>query len=756
MTASPKTGIFLRTFLMFLLVPVLAVAFFILLVVTRQRAMMVRSLDAQVQGTLASVVNINSSVYIREDYGSIVEINTMLLKENPDIRYLVTSRKEGTCILNREGHWELVDLQSPEFRWLDNPVSRVIEKNPLTGERVYHCVYPVRFYDMEWGMVYLGVSLKTHDAQIRRMYVNTLSVGAGGVILAALLAWFFTRRLTTPLLRLRDVAERIRGGDLGVRARIRTGDELEQLGDSFNAMAESIQQLNEGLEARVQERTLELLRSEERYRLLFDNASEAIFVLQQGRVRFWNPVLRQMTGFGGGQLTGARFEELVVEEDRMGFLDLMAKAESTRASVVREGLRLERLNGEHVWVDVNCVAIQWDEDPALLFFVQDISERRTLQVQLFHAQKMEAIGTLAGGIAHDFNNLLAGILGYVSILQIGKEAGTPEYDWLQKIERQISSATGLTRQLLGFARGGTYETRPRDLNQIIHGALDLFARTKRQIQIQLDLEDEGCVVDCDRGQIEQVLVNLFVNAAHAMPEGGTLTVRSSLREYGEELTEPLGLSPGCFVEVAVQDTGIGMDEATKARIFDPFFTTKELGGGTGLGLASVYGILKNHGGLIRVESQPGMGSTFTFALPQSSATLVLREQHRQKDIRPGEGIVLLVDDQEIIRNVGQSMLEMIGYQVLTAPGGAEGVALFEENKGRIDLVILDMIMPGMSGGQTFQRLRAIDPEIPVILASGYSLDGEVESLLACGCNGFLQKPFNAVQLAEKIGEVLGV
>ena len=370
------------------------------------------------------------------------------------------------------------------------------------------------------------------------------------------------------------------------------------------------------------------------------------------------------------------------------------------------------------------------------------------------AQKLESLGLLAGGIAHDFNNLLAGILGYVSVIQAGKEPGTPEYDQLQTIEQQIDSARGLTRQLLGFARGGTYEMRPWDLNQIVQSAVDLFGRTKREIEVVLFLHGQECVADCDRGQIEQVLINLFVNASQAMPEGGTLTVRTRQKEYPEDLTRPFDLPSGWYVEVEVQDTGIGMDEATQARIFDPFFTTKDLGGGSGLGLASVYGILKNHRGLVRVHSQLGHGATFTCALPRSKAPVIVRDKPRRKGTHRGEGTVLVVDDQEIIRTVSKAMLEMIGYGVLRAESGEEALAIFEANREQIKLVLLDMIMPGMSGKETFHRLRALDPHLPVILASGYSLGGEVDALLAEGCNGFIQKPFNVAVLAEKISQVL--
>ena len=739
---------------MFLLVSAVAVGMFTLFVIPRHRETMLRSMETEIHGTLATIVGINQSTYIQEDFASIVDINALVLRENPGIQYLVTSRRGGNTTLNLKGSWQEIDPAQPTNRWLEDHTSRMIDRNPLTGERVFHYAFPVRFYDLEWGWVAAGLSMRAADAQIRGMYLATLAIGALCMAFSALLAGFFTRRLTAPLLNLKAAAERIRGGEWEVRASVHTGDEVEQLADSFNATAEALRRLNLELEARVQERTLALRRSEERYRLVLDNAAEAIFVLREGRIRFWNPVLQELTGHERKELEGALFEDLVAKADRMAFLDLLARAESAQGPVLREGLRVERYAKEPLWVDVTCVAIRWDQDPALLCFVQDISERRNLQGQLFRAQKMEAIGTLAGGIAHDFNNLLAGILGYVSVIQAGKEPGTPEYDQLQTIEQQIDSARGLTRQLLGFARGGTYEMRPWDLNQIVQSAVDLFGRTKREIEVVLFLHGQECVADCDRGQIEQVLINLFVNASQAMPEGGTLTVRTRQKEYPEDLTRPFDLPSGWYVEVEVQDTGIGMDEATQARIFDPFFTTKDLGGGSGLGLASVYGILKNHRGLVRVHSQLGHGATFTCALPRSKAPVIVRDKPRRKGTHRGEGTVLVVDDQEIIRTVSKAMLEMIGYGVLRAESGEEALAIFEANREQIKLVLLDMIMPGMSGKETFHRLRALDPHLPVILASGYSLGGEVDALLAEGCNGFIQKPFNVAVLAEKISQVL--
>ena len=740
---------------MFLLIPLVTVTLFTILVIPRQRATLMRSLDTHLSDSLAAIVSINNASFAKEDYSALVEINTRILKENPDIRYLVTSRAGGASILHVPGSWQVVDPWTPEHLWMIDRENRILEHNPLTGERVYHFAFPVRFYNLEWGWIFLGVSTRAHDTQIMTMYLGTLAVGAGCLILSACLAWLFTRRIAHPLLHLKAAAERIRAGELEVRATVRTGDEVEDLADSFNAMADSLKLLQERLEARVRERTLELQRSEERYRVLFENSAEAIFVLKDGRVRFWNQVLGKLVGIKGDQLTGAAFADLVFEQDRMAFLELMARAEAARAPVSREGLRLLGPSGEAVWVDVNCVAIRWDEDPALVFFAQDITESRDLQGQLFHAQKMEALGTLAGGIAHDFNNLLGGILGYVSLLQLDKDPGGTDFQRLAKIETQINSATGLTRQLLGFARGGTYEARPRDLNLIVQSAMELFGRTKREIEVRLDLQPDGCIGDCDRGQIEQVLLNLFVNAAQAMAHGGILTVRTRTRDYGEDLTRPFGQPAGRYVEISVGDTGVGMDEPTQARIFEPFFTTKKVAGGVGLGLASVYGIIKNHRGLIHVQSRPGHGSTFTVALPRSQDLAAGQPGGSRHSLRAGEGTVLVVEDQEIIRSVAKDMLEMLGYRVFTAEGGADGVAVLEAHRDEIDLVILDMIMPGMSGKETFPRLRAVAPGIPVLLASGYSLEGEVAALLATGANGFLQKPFSAAQLSEKIIEIRG-
>ncbi|MBW2049857.1 MAG: response regulator, partial [Deltaproteobacteria bacterium] len=363
-------------------------------------------------------------------------------------------------------------------------------------------------------------------------------------------------------------------------------------------------------------------------------------------------------------------------------------------------------------------------------------------------------------IAHDFNNLLMGIQGNVSLMLLDLDPRNPFHDRLKDIEQQVHRGADLTKQLLGFARGGKYEVRPTDLNGLIRDQCEMFGRTRKEITIEQNLEKGLWVVEADQGQMEQVLLNLYVNASQAMPEGGRLLVETENLVLGEERGRVFGLAPGRYVKISVHDTGVGMDRDMLERIFDPFFTTREVGEGTGLGLASAYGIIKNHGGVIDVHSEKGRGSSFIIYLPASESKVVHQDSDQEEKIRTGNETILLVDDEEKVIEVGKEMLSSMGYKVLTARSGREALNIVERaqkgspNTSLPDLVILDMIMPDMGGGQTFDRLREIDPHIRVLLSSGYSIDGRAQEILNRGCNGFLQKPFNLQELSVKIREVL--
>jgi CheY-like chemotaxis protein len=366
---------------------------------------------------------------------------------------------------------------------------------------------------------------------------------------------------------------------------------------------------------------------------------------------------------------------------------------------------------------------------------------------------MEAIGTLAGGIAHDFNNLLMGIQGRASLMLMDIDSIHPNYVHFKEIEDIVKRGADLTKQLLGFARGGKYEVKPTDMNDLISKSSDMFARTKKEISVYGKYQEGIWTVEADKGQIEQVLLNLYVNAWQAMPGGGELYLRTENITLDESYVKPFHVKPGRYVKISITDTGAGMDKATRQRIFEPFFTTKEMGRGTGLGLASAYGIIKNHEGVINVYSEQGKGTTFSIYLPASDKE-VIEEKEVFGELLKGTETVLFVDDEEMIREVGGALLRQLGYKVLSAGNGKEAVEVYSNNKDKIDIVILDMIMPEMGGGKAYDKMKEINPDIKVLLSSGYSVNGDATKILKRGCDGFIQKPFNMKQLSKSIREIL--
>jgi PAS domain S-box-containing protein len=517
----------------------------------------------------------------------------------------------------------------------------------------------------------------------------------------------------------------------------------------------------------------ELKESEEKYRLLVENANDAIFIAQDDVVTFPNPKTEAMIGYPSEELARIPFLDLIHPEDRDMVLDRNKRRLKGEEPPSTCSFRIINRAGEELWVQLNTVLITWEGRPATLNLLRDITQQRRLEAQLHEAQRMESLGTLAGGIAHNFNNILMGIQGNASLVLLDTKSGHQHYDRLENIEQGVRSGSELTKELLGFARGGKYEARPTDLNELTKRGSDMFGRTKKEIAIHIKYQGDIWPVKVDQGQIEQVLLNLYVNGSQAMPVGGDLYIQTENVTLDKGYLRPFDLEPGRYVKISVTDTGVGMDEETQKRIFEPFFTTKEMGRGTGLGLATVYGIIKNHGGIINLYSEKGKGTTFTIYLPASEKEVVEEEKAPEKVLR-GTETVLLVDDEDMIIDVGEEILKALGYKVLKARGGKEAIEIVSKahrakrigQKGKEryapgaavppapDLVILDMIMPEMGGGETYDRMKEINPDIKVLLSSGYSIDGQATEILERGCNDFIQKPFSMKEISQRIREIL--
>ena len=551
----------------------------------------------------------------------------------------------------------------------------------------------------------------------------------------------------------------------------------EQLSSEIKERKETERRLNgyrDHLEELVKERTLELKQANKQLQLeilerkqqedtlkqleeLESSAlgaiSHVVLGLKDRIIIFANDAVERVFGWKPDELIGKNTRVLYESDEKFeAYGDIYAIL--AKQKFYSREMFCRRKDGNEIICKFNASRIGESlQSNQIVVTYEDITERKKLESQLLQAQKMEAIGTLAGGIAHDTNNIQMGIQGYTSLALLNLDPSHPHYGMLTKIEQQVESGVHLTKQILGFARGGKYEVKTTDINDIIERTSSLFGRTKKEITIHIKYGEGLHAVDVDRGQIEQVLLNLYVNAWQAMPFGGKLHIETQNMVSDRDELAQYALSPGNYIKISIMDTGIGMDKKTKERIFEPFFTTKEMGRGTGLGLASAYGIIKNHGGSIHVISAEGHGSTFNIYLPASPKVAAKEKPLSNETLRGGETI-LLVDDETVVAEVSKEILEYLGYKVIVAGGGREALRIFDASHEKIALVILDMIMPDMGGAETFERLKAMSPDVKVILSTGYSINGRAGKIMNQGCNAFIQKPFRIEDLSQKIREVL--
>jgi two-component system cell cycle sensor histidine kinase/response regulator CckA len=391
----------------------------------------------------------------------------------------------------------------------------------------------------------------------------------------------------------------------------------------------------------------------------------------------------------------------------------------------------------------------------VLVVIRNITEKRRLEQQVLQAQKLESLGTLAGGIAHDFNNILAGILGYASLLKSKLSSGHDFFKYVDTIERSAIRAADLTSKLLAFTRGDKVNHKPLNINKLIRETLEIIRHTiDKSISIETKLDDSLPTVVGDAGQIQQVVMNLCVNARDAMSGGGRLSIATEMALVKK--TDPLvpnDAKPGAHVKVVVSDSGTGMDKDVLARIFDPFFTTKAAGQGSGLGLSIVYGIVKGHEGFVTVSSRPGQGSTFSAFFPVSGKPEI-PDKILIATLRGRDELIFVIDDETDIRSFIGEVLQSHGYRVLLAASGDQAIGMYEKRSQDVALVILDMVMPGMSGEEAFLKMKEINPNIKALLSTGYSQDGRVSEILGKGVKGFIQKPYGLNQLLAKLRQIL--
>ena len=503
-----------------------------------------------------------------------------------------------------------------------------------------------------------------------------------------------------------------------------------------------------------------LRRSEERFKSLSENAPVIIVILDvAGIITYVNPTWEKILGHAKDAVEGRPFTDFINDEERRRCNQIYQRLMSGKQTMAESSVRVQSESGEMHIFDFTA-SVNSDQEGRITGFIgiaKDTTEETRLQSQLMQSQKMEAIGTLAGGIAHDFNNILMGMQANVSLLRI--EAGNDALarEKLRRIEDQIQSGASLTRQLLGYARKGQSVIRPVDLHRLIEDTLNVVQRTNKKIRIHRHLEARPPILNADQGQMEVVLLNLFINAVDAMPNSGELTV-ATRRLLDEELKEQWGeLSPGPYIEIRVADTGIGMDETTIKRIFEPFFTTKEIGRGTGLGLASVYGVVKSHHGHIRVASGLGEGATFLLLFPAAGDALPKPREKTPVPLIGSNGRnVLVVDDEAVILEYVGELVEGLGFKALLSTSGQEAIRIYEARSDVIDVVILDMIMPEMDGYEVFTALSALNPNLKVIIASGSEMDDRSKKILEQGRHFFLKKPFTLDEMVSAFACVLGV
>ena len=655
------------------------------------------------------------------------------------------------------------------------------DESSLPSDDFYRVSWPVESDGRHLGTVYLGSPLTPLHEERDAILRATALGGAGLLLLGWLAALAIGSFVTRPLREMLEIAQRIGSGAIGLRAPTGSGGEAGELAGSFNQMLDRLQAarteletLNQDLERRVAERTgalagevAERQRSEQALRSSNDRFLLAAAALE-GAVYDWdgpsNTVewtegISRVFGYPLAEVEGTRawWESRVHPDDQAQVKQRLVESLRSGRNFAAE-YRFRSSGGEYLHVldrgEVVC-------NPAgrvtrMVGVVENISTLRRLEEQYLHSQRMDALGRLAGGVAHDFNNLLTAILGFSDLLMISLPAGSAEQAHVEEVRKAGQRAAALTHQLLTFSRKQVVRPRIIDCNEVVVSLGKMLERLIGEtIRLDCRLGPGALRVRADRAQLEQIIVNVLVNSRDAMPMGGAIVLATSevLSEDWPAWVEA-GARPGRHVMLTIRDNGCGMDEPTRVRIFEPFFTTKGVGVGTGLGMSTVYGIVTQCGGAIRVDSTPGRGTTVAILLPAVDEKETSEAPGETEQLARGSETLLVVEDEEGVRRLMAGLLTTQGYEVLLARSGEEGVAAAEAHLGPIDLVITDVVMPGMGGRQMVEALQRRRPGVPALFVSGYNDDTILQHGVSSDQVPLLGKPFARADLLRRVRDLL--
>ena len=741
----------------------------VLIVEQRQREAIIREVQRRGDALARDLAAVSTGPLVLYNYTQL-EQNVVRVAAETDVAYAMILDRDGRLAAHdhRPDMMGTVVGSGALDRVLSSDATVVQEIDGPDGEALYDFTVPIQVDAQPWGTARVGLSRRRMDLEIattRRQLVLLAILVLGGAGLASALV---ARRIARPVRQLAAGAAGISRGELVQRVEPTTWDEIGQLATAFNEMA---RQLHEQRSALLEGRTaLEAAHAELRRRFgelsdlksytdhILDSLANGIVTLDlDGRVVTLNGAAETLLGCPPAAAVRGRpvTEVLSHAPELVALLHAAIQWRIGRTATVT----LPGRQGSVVPVEATTATLKGGEeqDLGVMLIVRDLTAVRALEAQLRQAQKMEAVGRLAGGVAHDFNNLLTVITGRSQLLLLKLPPESPLRRDVELVEETAHRASALTRQLLAFSRKQMVQPRVIDLNEVVRGMETMLSRLiGEDVVLATRLDAAAGCVRADPAQLEQMIVNLAVNARDAMPLGGRLALETSYVRVDEESARRhVGLRPGPHVRLVVRDTGIGMDGLIKAHLFEPFFTTKGPGKGTGLGLATVYGIVTQSGGAIRVDSEPGQGAVFTIDLPRVDAPADLRGDPGIPEAAPhGSETVLLVEDEPEVRGLARDILHQQGYTVLEAADGDDALRIGREHGGPIHLLVTDVVMPQMGGRELADHLKAGRRETKVLYVSGYTDDAILHKGVSETGTAFLPKPFTAAELAHKVREVL--